>query len=117
VHGDEELPYNFIAGAESIPSWDKHMALQLSTFKSVLQTACPDFQLDVGYPIAAPGAANLSLCTAYVAEHHKCLAMTLEMPFKDTTATPMPATGWSPDRCQRLGAANIDAIWQVLPLL
>lgn len=117
VHGDEELPYNFIAGAEGIPAWNKHMALQLSTFKSVLQTACPDFQTEVGYPIAEPGKANLTLCTAYVAQHHNCLAMTLEMPFKDTTATPMPSTGWSPDRCQRLGAANIDAMWQVLPLL
>lgn len=117
VHGDEELPFNFIAGAEGIPDWNDHKALQLRTYKSVLQTVCPDFQTEKGYPVAQPGKANPTLCTAFVAQHFGCLAMTLEMPFKDTADHPMPLTGWSPERCERLGAANLDAIWQVLPLL
>lgn len=32
VHGDEELPYNFISGNEGIPSWTQRLAsLQVST--------------------------------------------------------------------------------------
>lgn len=117
VHGDEALPYNFIAGAEGIPSWDDHKALQLDTYKSVLSTVCPDFQTEHGYPVSAPGTANMTLSTTFIAEHFNCLAMTLEMPFKDTTERPIPETGWSPERSMRLGAANLDAMWQTLPLL
>ncbi|MCH8529419.1 MAG: hypothetical protein LAT65_01080 [Saccharospirillum sp.] len=117
VHGDEALPYNFIAGAEGIPRWNDHMALQLDTYKSVLSTVCPDFQTEHGYPVSAPGTANMTLSTTFIAEHFNCLAMTLEMPFKDTTERPMPETGWSPERSMRLGAANLDAMWQTLPLL
>ena len=25
IHGDEELPYNFISGSEGIPSWDDRL--------------------------------------------------------------------------------------------
>ncbi|MHA7880000.1 MAG: M14 family metallopeptidase [Saccharospirillum sp.] len=117
VHGDEALPYNFIAGAEGIPSWNEHKALQLDTYKTVLSTVCPDFQTEHGYPVAAPGTANMTMSTAFIAEHFNCLAMTLEMPFKDTTERPMSETGWSPERSMRLGAANLDAMWQTLPLL
>lgn len=117
VHGDEALPYNFIAGAEGIPGWNDHKALQLDTYKTVLSTVCPDFQTEKGYPVDAPGSANMTLCTTFLAEHFNCLAMTLEMPFKDTTERPMPETGWSPERSMRLGAANLDAMWQTLPLL
>lgn len=117
VHGDEELPYNFIAGAEGIPDWNDHKELQLRTYKSILQTVCPDFQTQHGYPAAAAGTGNMTLCTAFVAHHFDCLAMTLEMPFKDTADHPMPLTGWSPERSVRLGAANLDAMWQIVPLL
>jgi hypothetical protein len=34
--------------------------------------------------------------TDYMAETFDCLAMTLEMPFKDTADTPVPEIGWSP---------------------
>ena len=33
-----------------------------------------------------------------VGEEFGCLAMTLEMPFKDTVDTPDPVKGWSPER-------------------
>jgi hypothetical protein len=40
--------------------------------------------------------------------------MTLEMPFKDNANAPDPRYGWSPDRCRRLGAAGLDALWAVV---
>ena len=102
VHGDEALPYNFIAGAEGIPSWTSEHAGRQAAYKELLKAINPDFQTAHGYPAAAPGKANLSMATSWVAERFGCLAMTLEQPFKDTVDTPHPE-GWSPDRARRLG--------------
>ncbi len=114
VHGDEALPYNFIAGAEGVPSWTDDMDRDLQAFKQRLASISPDFQTEFGYDLSPPGSADLRKATDYVAETFNCLAMTLEMPFKDTANRPMPEIGWSPGRSQRLGAACVDAIWQTL---
>ncbi|MCM2678532.1 M14 family metallopeptidase [Echinimonas agarilytica] len=111
VHGDEALPYNFIAGAEGIPSWTAEKQAQLDNFQAELVKASPDFQTEVGYPVSAPGEANMTVCTHAIAERFNCLAMTLEMPFKDTEQTPDTEQGWSPERCQRLGEACVSAIF------
>lgn len=112
VHGDEALPYNFLVGAEGSPSWDSVRQADLDFYKQTLMALNPDFQCAKGYPVAAPGSANLAICTNYVAETFGVLAMTLEMPFKDTLDCPDVALGWSPERCQRLGESNIDAIYR-----
>ena len=78
------------------------------------KTASPDFQTEVGYGITAPGKANLSMCTNYTAHAYDCLAMTLEMPFKDNANLPDSEFGWSPDRCARLGGAVLDAMLAVV---
>ncbi len=114
VHGDEALPYNFIAGAEGIPSWTNARDKELQAFKNLLATLSPDFQTRYGYDLDPPNSADLCKATDYVAENFGCLAMTLEMPFKDAANLPMPEIGWSPGRCQRLGAACIDALWQTI---
>lgn len=114
VHGDEALPYNFIAGGEGIPNWnDRHQQL-LDEYKQTLQAFNPDFQTRYGYPVDAPGSADLKKCTDYVAETFGCLSMTLEMPFKDTVETPNPLEGWSPERCRKLGMSNLDVIWRMI---
>jgi murein tripeptide amidase MpaA len=114
VHGDEELPYNFIAGPEGVPSWNETRQAELDRFKSLLAAISPDFQTAKGYPVDPPGSADLRKCTDWVAETFGCLAMTLEMPFKDSAITPIPETGWSPVRSSHLGRACVDAIWQWL---
>jgi murein tripeptide amidase MpaA len=114
VHGDEELPYNFIAGPDAIPSFTPKIAAQLDAFRSSYMRANPDFQREHGYAVDAPGQANLTMCTNQVAERFKCLAMTLEMPFKDTADHPMPEEGWSPRRSMRLGASVLDPIAAVM---
>lgn len=110
VHGDEELPYAFIAGPDGVPSFSAHQRALLDRFESELARRSPDFQTERGYPPAAPGEANLRMCTNWVAERFGCLAMTLEMPFKDAANHPMPETGWSPARSRQLGAACLGAI-------
>lgn len=117
VHGDEELSYNFIAGAEGTPSWNEHKQRQLDTFEKLLAEISPDFQTKVGYEIAAPNSSDLKKNTDYMAETFDCLAMTLEMPFKDNADMPMPDVGWSPERSRHLGAACVDAFRRILPEL
>jgi murein tripeptide amidase MpaA len=114
VHGDEILPYNFIAGSQGIPSFTAHQSDLLQRYKSALRQANPDFQTERGYPISKPGKANLSMAGNYVAEFFGCLAMTLEQPFKDAANSPDPAYGWSPVRCRRMGHSNLDAILAVV---
>lgn len=116
VHGDEALPYNFIAGGEGVPSWTEEMDIELQAFKHRYASISPDFQTDYGYELTPAGTADLRKATDYVAEAFGCLSMTLEMPFKDAANHPMPKIGWSPGRSQRLGAACVDAIWQTLSL-
>lgn len=114
VHGDEALPYNFIAGAEGIAGYTDKQAQNLETFLTAYKVASPDFQTEKGYAKTAPGTANLSMCTNYTAHAYDCLAMTLEMPFKDNANLPDEEFGWSPDRCARLGGAVLGAMFAVV---
>jgi len=117
VHGDEALPYNFIAGTEGVEKWDEQRNAVLNNFKQLLAELNPDFQTKYGYPVNSSGKANLSLCSNNVAHSFDCLAMTLEMPFKDTANAPSPVFGWSPDRSKLLGAACVHAMLAIEPQL
>ena len=114
VHGDEEIPHNFIAGAHGIPSWNDRMERLHDGFCASYRRANPDFQTEHGYGKAPPGRANLSMATNAIAESFGCLAMTLEMPFKDNAAAPDPEFGWSPNRSIKLAASSLDAIASVV---
>jgi len=114
VHGDEALPYVFIAGAEGIPSLTEHQTNVRTQHDAALQRANPDSQTAHGYPGSARGKANLRMCTPWVAERFGCLAMTLEMPFKDNADAPDPTYGWSPARSAKLGEGCLDALYAVL---
>ena len=114
VHGDEALPYNFIAGPEGIPSYSDALAQRLARFQATLVAANPDFQTEHGYPQTPPGKADLRICANYVAETYGCLAMTLEMPFKDAANAPDPRYGWSPARSHRLGRSCLEALAAVI---
>ena len=114
VHGDEALPYNFLAGMMGIPSLsDRQKALQ-ADFDTALLAASPEFQTEHGYPSSPPGKGNLTMCANYVAEAFGCLSLTLEMPFKDNADRPEPEFGWSPERSRNFGAAHLDAIAAVI---
>ena len=114
VHGDESIPYNFFAGPEGIPSYNKRIERIYKNYTQYLLDRSPDFQTAYGYPKNAPGTANLKVCSNYIAEHFKCVAITVEQPFKDSDITPMPAVGWSPQRAKHFGAACLAAC---VPLL
>ena len=114
VHGDEALPYVFLAGSQGTPSYNDRLAGLRDKFSDVLKLASADFQSEFGYDIDAPGTANMTIATHWVAERFDCLANTLEMPFKDNANLPFEDTGWSPERSIKLGEASLVAMLAVV---
>jgi murein tripeptide amidase MpaA len=114
IHGDEALPFNFVAGCEGIPSYDeRHKDLE-EKFKNVLLAITPEFQDDKGYDKDAPGEANLTVCANWVGEQFKCLSYTVEMPFKDNDLLPDYSVGWSDERSSLFGRDFLTAIYHVV---
>ncbi|WP_350557489.1 M14-type cytosolic carboxypeptidase [Psychrobacter sp. CAL346-MNA-CIBAN-0220] len=117
VHGDEALPFVFLAGSEGTPSYNDRLARLRDRFSDVLKLASADFQSEFGYEVDAPGKANMTIATHWAAEHFDCLANTLEMPFKDNDNVPDVAMGWSPERSVKLGEASLIAMLAVVDAL
>lgn len=111
VHGDEALPYNFLAGTEGISGWSKSRQNKLDLYKQTLASINPDFQTEHGYPANSAGNANMSYCSNALAEHFNAPVMTLEMPYKDALDTPDNEQGWSPERCMKLASSCLDALY------
>ncbi len=117
VHGDEALPYNFIAGADGVKELPDSIHELRHRYEAALMTASPAFQREHGYPKAAPGEANLTMATNQLAHRFGALSMTLEQPFKDDANHPDPEVGWSPAKCRALGRAQLDALAAVVDSL
>lgn len=117
IHGDESLPYVFLAGNEGIPSFNTRLQQLQQQFVQAFLAASPDFQDRYGYEKDAPGQANLAIATSYVGETFKCLAYTLEMPFKDNHQWPDDDFGWNGQRSLRLGEAILSPIYAVIDRL
>ncbi len=110
MHGDEAIPYNFVAGCEGNPNYDERLKGLEEAFKTAFHAASPDFQDEHGYPKDEPGKGDLRIATNYVGETFNCLAYTLEMPFKDNHDLPDEMYGWSPERSKKLGEDIVIAI-------
>lgn len=114
IHGDEALPVNFVAGCEGIPSYDERMHNLEESFKSILLAITPEFQDDRGYDKDEAGQANLTVASNWVGEQFKCLAYTVEMPFKDNDLLPDSIVGWSDRRSSLFGRDVLTAIYHML---
>lgn len=114
IHGDESLPYVFVAGTDGVPSFTPRIGRMQDEFRQLLKLASPDFQDEFGYEIDPPGKANMTLATNWVGEQFKCLAYTLEMPFKDNANLPDDDYGWNGQRSLRLGESMLSAIYGIL---
>lgn len=117
IHGDEGLPYVFVAGTEGVPNYNERIERLENQFKQAFRAASPDFQDEYGYEKDPAGQANLSMATSWVGHQFNCLAYTLEMPFKDNHNLPDDDFGWNGQRSLRLGEASLSAILNVLPNL
>lgn len=114
AHGDEGLPYNFVVGSEGTTGYSERVAGLENAFKSVWAACCPDFQDAHNYGVQAPGAANMTLATNWVAQEFGCLALTIEMPFKDNANLPDAQVGWSGARSKKFGASVLQPLLAVL---
>lgn len=114
VHGDEALPYNFIVASEGIPGYNDYLATMESKFVEHWMEISPDFQNKHKYPLDLPGKANMTLCTTQLAHRFGCLALTIEMPFKDNADLPDKKYGWSDERSGLLGSSVLNPILHVL---
>ena len=115
VHGDEAIAANFIAGFEGIPSLRDTQLKGYHRYRDILERRTPDFQTRRGYPVASAGKGNLAMATNQIAERFSgrgngCVAMTLEMPFKDNDDLPCPDQGWSPERSKLLARDCLAAL-------
>ncbi|WP_018625684.1 M14 family metallopeptidase [Kangiella aquimarina] len=117
LHGDEGLPYVFVAACEGIPSYDDRIKQLEEDFSAILKSINPDFQTEYGYDKDEPGKANLTVANAWVGEEFKCLSLTLEMPFKDNANLPDKQTGWSGDRSYLLGQTLLNPLYQLVKKL
>ncbi|WP_281557424.1 M14-type cytosolic carboxypeptidase [Thalassomonas sp. RHCl1] len=114
IHGDEALPYNFVAGCEGNPSYDERNKALEEQFKKMLIAITPEFQDEVGYDKDEPGKANMTVATNWVGEQFDCLAFTIEMPFKDNALLPDHIVGWSDERSSLLGRDVLTTIYHVV---
>ncbi len=114
VHGDEGHPYVYIIRGDRLPNLDKRQLATRATFDAALAAACPDHSTEFEFERRHSKTVQTYLCSSWAAAHFGCLAMTLEMPFKDNIKTPDPHNGWSPAHCRRLGAATLNGLDAVL---
>lgn len=114
AHGDENLPYNFVAGTEGNAGYTNRIEALENLFKSAWLATTPDFQTEHGYGKTHFGDANMTLATNWTGQQFDCLAYTIEMPFKDNANLPDEEYGWSGERSKKLGASVLQAVFAVV---
>jgi len=114
IHGDEALPYVFVAGNQMIEGISAELVAEQKEFIANFKEASPDFQDEFGYADNKYSADMLTLASKYIGHTFKCLALTLEMPFKDNINLPDAQVGWDGARSARLGEAILQPILRSL---
>jgi len=117
VHGDEGLPYVFIAGSDALPTFTAEQAAAQKAFSDDFMTASPDFQDVHGYEEAPYTDEVLTMGSPYVTHAFGCLSLTLELPFKDNANDPDPQVGWDGARSARLGGAVLQPVLRAIHAL
>jgi murein tripeptide amidase MpaA len=117
VHGDEGLPYVFVAGSESLPNFTPEQAAAQKRFSDDFKIASPDFQDVHGYGESPYTEETLTMGSPHITHAFGCLSLTLELPFKDNANDPDPQVGWDGARSARLGAAVLQPVLQSIRAL
>lgn len=110
VHGDEELPYNFVSACEGNPGYTRRIKELETVFSNEWQKINPDFQTQYGYAPDKPGEADMTIASNQVGQRFDCLSLTIEMPFKDNKNQIDSNQGWSPERSIKLGESVLNPI-------
>lgn len=110
IHGDEAIPYVFTAGCGDNPGFSTNQQQLEQQFQTIYQRINPDYQTRYGYERGHFTAETPTLATNWVGEQFDCLALTLEMPFKDNANLPDSKYGWSKERSHLLGRDMLTVI-------
>ncbi|MDO8653005.1 MAG: M14-type cytosolic carboxypeptidase [Undibacterium sp.] len=110
IHGDEGLPYVFVAGSEMLEGFSEQQIKEQQAFVDSFSAASPDFQTQYGYEASKYHEDVLKLASKYIGHHFKCVSLTLELPFKDNANMPDLEVGWDGARSMKLGEAILQPI-------
>ena len=110
IHGDEALPYVFVAGSEMLDGFSAQQIQEQNAFVDSFVAASPDFQTKYGYAASKYNEDVLKLASKFMGHHFKCVSLTLELPFKDNANMPDPEVGWDGQRSMKLGEAMLQPI-------
>ncbi len=117
IHGDEEIPYNFLA-QPVVPNWGPRLKALHGAFNAAYSRANPDMQAEFAYePTEYKEGDVLNIANDQIAHRFDCLSVTLEMPFKNCLSNSDAERGWSPSRSRALGASLCDPLLYVHPYL
>jgi murein tripeptide amidase MpaA len=105
LHGDENLPYIFTDGNGMLPGFTRSDVEAEQAFVDALLAASPDYQTAKGYRREKFKEEFATLASKWAWLTFGCVALTLEMPFKDNLLREDPRHGWDGARSRRLGAA------------
>jgi murein tripeptide amidase MpaA len=115
VHGDEALPYCFVAGFDGVPNLRQDRIEQFRRYRHTLAELCPDFQEVQGYEADGPGEANMNMAINYIADRFGAVTMIMETPFQDNHDLPKPDVGgFSTKRCCHIARGSLDALLQII---
>jgi len=113
IHGDEELPFNFLAGSQGMQNWSKRLEALHGAFLASYERANSDMQAQVSYEPDKPNEGMTNICSNQIALRFDCFSGTLEMPFKEL----WQKQGWGPERARELGASVLDPLLYICPYL
>lgn len=114
IHGDEGLPYVFVAGSEMLEGFSTKQMQEQTAFVDSFCAASPDFQTKFGYEASKYNEDLLKLASKYIGHTYKCVSLTLELPFKDNANMPDLEVGWDGARSMKLGEAMLQPILTAL---
>jgi murein tripeptide amidase MpaA len=114
IHGDEALPYVFVAGCEMLKDFSQQQAAEQRIFIDRFKQASADFQTEHGYASDKYQESMLKLASKYIGHTFKCVSLTLEMPFKDNANSPDARVGWNGERSANLGREILQPILATL---
>lgn len=110
IHGDEALPYVFVAGSEMLEGFTPEQDSEQQLFIDQFLRASEDFQTEFGYAAGKYREDMLKLASKYIGHTFRCVSLTLEMPFKDNARSPDSQVGWNGARSANLGREMLSAI-------
>ena len=114
VHGDEAVPYVYIAGCEGIPGFSGRLEALENEFRQRLFARGAECLASGGYQPVAAGRANLGLAGNAVGQEFDCLSLTVEMPFIDHNDNPQADTGWNGQRSMQLAQEVLAVVAQMV---